>query len=414
MELSMHEKQAVVRKLAMEYKRARKKEKGRLLNEVMNLTGYHRGHAARALRLWGKKILVNKGGQTLVILPGKKSRKRKRKRVYAENEEVALKKIWCLCDCPCGKRLAPYMEEFITVLERHGEIKLSKGTRKKLCRMSAATIDRMLRGEKKKTAFKGRSYTKPGSLLKSQIPIRTFKEWNKDEPGFLEVDLVGHEGGNSKGEFLYTLDAVDIYSRWTEIQAVKNKAERWVFEALMDIRLRLPFPLVGLDSDNGSEFINDHLARYCEKERITFTRGRPYHKNDNCYVEQKNYTVVRRFAGYARYETEQEQMLLNAMYQDVTLYTNFFQPVRVLVAKERIGSKIRKRYDEAKTPFKRLLTYPKLDKKVKQALKRLYLKLNPVELLRRITEKQKRLRRLNTVTHVAKKMIKTNTLSRTN
>ena len=227
------------------------------------------------------------------------------------------------------------LKEMLAILQRHKEIKVTREIKKKLLRISASTIDRILKPERKKYELKGRSLTKPGTLLKHQIPIRTFSEWDEQRPGFVEIDLVGHEGGNPRGDFIQTLNVTDVCTGWTEMQAVKNKAQIWVFEALKDIRGKLPFDLLGIDSDNGGEFINDHLVRFCHEERINFTRSRSYRKNDNCFIEQKNYTIVRRYVGYARYDTEIAQKLLNELYGYLRLYVNFFQPVMKLIQKTR-------------------------------------------------------------------------------
>jgi hypothetical protein len=210
----------------------------------------------------------------------------------------------------------------------------------------------------------------------------------------MEMDLVGHEGGESCGDYIQTLDMTDVCTGWTETQAVKNKAQLWVFEAIEQIRERLPFPLLGIDSDNAGEFINSHLYRYCQKEKITFTRARAYRKNDNCYVEQKNYSVVRRAVGYHRYDTEEEQKLLNELYCHLRFYTNYFQPVMKLLEKARIGSKVTKKYDKPKTPYQRVLESPDVDKEKKKELRHEYAKLNPAELKRQITRIQNKLKNL--------------------
>jgi len=264
-------------------------------------------------------------------------------------------------------------------------------TLEKLGRISAATIDRMLASERKKYQLKGRSGTRPGSLLKQQIPMRTFSEWDEKMPGFGEIDLVGHDGGFTVGEYLQTLDVTDIYSGWTEMQAVKNKAQVWVFEALKDIRARMPFPMLGIDSDNGSEFINDHLLRYCQSERITFTRSRPYRKNDNCFVEQKNFSVIRRHVGYQRLEGEQQQAVLNNIYHYLRLYVNYFQPSMRLASKQRNGSQVKKTYHRAETPYRKLLRSPHLTNEQKQKLTHQYNQLNPADLKRRIEALQEKL-----------------------
>lgn len=306
-------------------------------------------------------------------------------------------------DFICGKRLAPILKEVIPRLIRFGEIRPTEAAKDKLLKISAATIDRILAPERKKYKIRGRSNTKPGTLLKSQIPIRTFSEWNDKRPGFVEIDLVGHEGGNSSGEFLYTLDVTDVATGWTEIQAVKNKAQQWVFEALKDIRSRLPFPLLGIDSDNGGEFINDELFRYCKAEKITLTRTRSYRKNDNCFVEQKNYSVVRRTVGYGRYDTPEEQAIINAMYKEQRLFTNFFQPSMKLLGKTREGSKVTKKYDKALTPYRRVLASLEVSDSDKAKIKALYRNLNPADLKRRITKLQQRLLRFNSEKQYARK-----------
>jgi len=258
-------------------------------------------------------------------------------------------------------------------------------------KISAATIDRLLRDHKQRMEAKGRSGTKPGTLLKSQIPIRTFSDWDEKRPGFVEIDLVGHEGGNGSGDFIQTLNVTDVHTGWTEARAVRNKAQVWVYQALIEIRECLPFQLLGIDSDNGSEFINQHLLRYCEQNRITFTRARRYRKNDNCYVEQKNYSVIRRAVGYHRYDTEEELVLLNQLYKVLGVYTNYFQPTMKLKERERRGSQVKKRYEPAQTPFRRVLESSSVPARQKARLKREYEDLNPAELKRRITALQNKL-----------------------
>ncbi|WP_083816150.1 integrase catalytic domain-containing protein [Thermodesulfobium narugense] len=222
---------------------------------------------------------------------------------------------------------------------------------------------------------KGKTYTKPGSLLKSQIPIRTFSEWDESIPGYLEIDLVGHEGGDLRGEFIQTLTAVDICTGWIEIDALRNKAQRWVFESIDEIKKRLPFKLFGIDSDNGAEFINHQPHRYCVENNITFTRSRKYRKNDNCYVEQKNYSVVRKYVGYFRYDREVELITLKRLYESLRLYINFFQPVMKQISKERIGSKVTKKYDKARTPYQRILENPGVEKIDKEKTNRTVYKI---------------------------------------
>jgi hypothetical protein len=218
-----------------------------------------------------------------------------------------------------------------------------------------------------------------------------FSDWDEACPGFVEIDLVGHEGGIGRGDYAQTLDVTDVCSGWTELAAVRNKAQIWVFQALEKIRGRLPFALLGLDSDNGGEFINHHLYRYCEQERITFTRSRPLRKNDNCFVEQKNYSVVRRFVGYARYDTAAELEVLNQLYEVLRRYVNFFLPSQKLRQKIRHGSRVTKRYHPARTPYQRLLESPQLSKRQKADLRRRFRAQNPAQLHREILRLQEKL-----------------------
>jgi len=210
-------------------------------------------------------------------------------------------------------------------------------------------------------------------------------------PGFIEIDLVGHDGGYAWGEYIQSLNAVDICTGWTETVAVRNKAQVWVFEALKHIRERLPFELLGIDSDNGAEFINAHLLKYCNAEGLTFTRSRPYRKNDNCHVEQKNYTVVRQYVGYLRHDTDEELMVMNDLYRDLRLYLNYFHPVAKLTLKQREGSRVKKKYDIPKTPYRRVLDSDDVPDEFKRRLRQVYDRLNPAELKRKITKAQNRL-----------------------
>jgi hypothetical protein len=387
--LNMNERRAVIRVQALRYRKAGKKAKGRILDEVVKLTGYHRWYAVRLLGLQGQAVRAGRHQRLVGEL--KVRARRRRGRRYTEAVVEKLRTIWVILDGICGKRLVGILPEVVRVLERHGEIELDAPTREKLLRISAATIDRLLAPERKKLALRARSGTKPGTLLKHQIPIRTFAEWDQSCPGFVEIDLVSHEGGIGGGDFCQTLDVTDVASGWTEIQAVINKAEIWVFQALKDIRRRLPFTLLGIDSDNGGEFINHQLLRYCQQERISFTRGRAYKKNDGCFVEQKNYSIVRRAVGYARYEGNTQLELLNRVYGSLRLYTNYFQPVMKLVKKERTGAKVKKTYDRPQTPYQRLLDSSALTRAAKQRLQSEYATLNPAALKRQIGRLQKTL-----------------------
>lgn len=360
--------------MAKRYRNASKRGKGQVLDELCALTGWSRRHARRAL--------------TETPPP---RRSRKGAVVYDDTVLVPLRRIWALLGAPCGKRLAPFLPEIVEVLERHGELEVHPVVRAKLVRVSAATIDRLLAPERRRMQIKGRSGTKPGTLLRNQIPIRTFADWDDARPGFCEVDLVGHDGGSAVGEYCQTLMLTDVASGWCEPRAVPNKAQRWVHEAIGEVAEGLPFPLLGLDSDNGAEFINHHLIAFCQARDVTFTRTRPYRKNDNCFVEQKNWTVVRQAVGYARYDSAAELEVLNQLYASLSPLVNFFQPQMKLVEKRRNGAKVSRRYDTATTPYRRLLASEHVTAKAKAALTRTYKTLNPVDLVAAVRSSQDRL-----------------------
>jgi len=263
-----------------------------------------------------------------------------------------------------------------------------------LCRMSPSTIDRLLRPYRRLGGRRPFTTTKPGSLLKKSIPIRTFADWEENRPGFLEADLVPHCGESSEGFYLTTLCMVDVASGWSECIGVWGKGQDRVGGAVHRVRKRLPFPLLGLDSDNGSEFINQHLYNYCRREGITFTRSRSYKKNDSCHVEQKNWSVVRRLVGYDRYNSHAALEALNRLYDVLRLYINFFQPVMKLLSKTRRGARVHKVYDTAKTPYQRLLEAGVLTEARQQELAATYHGLNPVLLLKQINENLEYLWRL--------------------
>ena len=282
----------------------------------------------------------------------------------------------------------------LPVLEKFGELSLEPQVRAKLQRISAATSDRLLRAEKRKLQLRGRSHTKPSTRLMHQIPIRTFTEWEDAKPGEVGADLVGHDGGHGGGEHAFTLVVTDRVTQWTELRAVLNKAQKWVFQALLWIRAVLPFLLHALHTDSGSEFINHHLTRYCLQQQIRFTRSRPQRKNDNNFTEQKNYDVVRKHVGYLRLESEQEVELLNQLYDRLRLLVNFFYPSQKLISKTRRGARVRRVYDAPQTPCQRVLAAAEVSPAIKQRLRRQFETLNPVALQRELTRLQQRLLRL--------------------
>jgi hypothetical protein len=388
----MRERKAVTNELAKRYQQATKGERGQLLAEFIKLSGYSRCYASHVLHNWGKRhIRIVDGERVEVILGGPRasSKSRNKPRRYDQTVIAILENLWAVGDGVCGKRLRVFIDIALPALERCGELVLPDAdVRAKLLSISPATIDRLLKPTRTRLWDKERSSTKPGTLLKHQIPIRTFADWNEKIPGFLEIDLVAHDGGSGYGDFIQSLDATDIATAWTETGAAKNKAQRHVFATLKRLRAQFPFPILGLDSDNGGEFINNELLRYCLVEEITFTRSRPYRKNDNCFVEQKNYSVVRRTTGYYRYEDDRQLALLEEIYRHLRLYTNFFLPVMKLVSKTRTGSTVHKHYDLPQTPFQRVLAHPYISVRIKADLSDQFDLLNPAYLKRTIAQLQ--------------------------
>jgi hypothetical protein len=388
----MVERRILTKHFATEYKRSGKREKGEILDRFVEATGYHRVYAAWLLRNHGRRVRVGPGRIVQGDVTVRSGRTRSKE--YGEEVKKVLVRLWKCLDYPCGKRLAAGIPGLLEALERHGEIEVKPEVREKLLHISAATADRLLAPERRKHQVRGRSRTKPGSLLKSQIPIRTFADWDEKRPGFVEVDLVAHDGGHAQGDYVQTLDVTDVCTGWSEQRAVLNKAQTWVFEALMEIRQRLPFLLWGVDSDNGSEFINNHLYDYCKTNEITFTRARPYRKNDTCYVEQKNYSIVRQTVGYGRFVGGKAVGVLNELYDLLRLRINFFSPSMKLLEKRREGSRVRKRYDKPKTPYQRMLESPDVSDSIKRGLKKQFRTLNPALIERKIEKLLRRLERL--------------------
>jgi hypothetical protein len=390
-------KREYMARMQVRYLKAKKREKGMLLDEVVAVTGYHRRHAVRVLRhgrfpdptLAAVQGLAPPSQRTARRSTGRGGRPLGRPRVYSSVVVGALRVAAEASNWLCGTRLAPFLPELVPALEAEGELRLTTEDRTQLLAMSARTIDRRLRLfrlQRDPKNWHGLGTTKPGTLLKNQVPIQTYTPWEDQRPGFLEIDLVAHCGTTTEGFYVHTLTATDVATGWTECIGVWGKSQRAVFAGLETSRGRLPMPLLGLDSDNGSEFLNAHLVRYCTQEKITFTRSRPYWKNDQAHVEQKNWSVVRKLIGYGRYESEAALVQLNRVYDLLRIWTNFWQPSLKLIAKERddLTGKTRKKYDAAQTPYRRLLASGVLDETQQRAMAETFAAYGPVALRRQV------------------------------
>jgi len=365
--MSLLSRRELLHSLQGRYRKADRSLKGQILDEFVAATGYNREYATTLLNHPPEKRC-------------KTARPHLRKPIYTTDTQRGLTELWRLSGGLCGKRLVAVIPDLLDALERFGELAYSEATKEQLARISAATVDRLLSAARRGPKPVGLSTTRPGTLLKKHIPVRTFAEWNENAVGFTEADLVAHCGETTAGEYLNTLNLTDVKTGWTECEAIPTRSQASVTCAVDRIRKRLPFALLGLDTDNGTEFINATLFRYCEEEMITFSRGRPYKKNDQCFVEQKNFTVVRKAIGYNRLEGEDCCRILNCYYQALRLYVNFFQPSMKLLDKQRQGSKVHKRYDQPTTPFRRVLDSPEIPENLKTRLKEQFETLNPMEI----------------------------------
>lgn len=362
--------------MTSQYRHATKKEKGYLLNQITRATGYHRKYLIAQLGNPAQRKCVRRvrHSRYLPILP-------------------LLRKLWAVGNYACGQRLVPVIPTYLDALTRHETWRMTRKERVLLTTISAATVDRLLVHERKRISLKGRSRTKPGSLLKHQIPIRTFADWNEKTPGFLEIDSVHHGGDSAGGVYAWSLDATDVSTGWNECAGHLGRGEYETLGAMGEIRKRLPFSLKGVDFDTGGEFVNWHFLRWCTREKITYTRAREGKKNDQNYVEQQNYSVVRRFVGYARIEEPWQVKLLNRLYEKLSDYQNFFQPVMRLKEKVRNGTRLTRRYDQPKTAYQRIREEPTIEPAVKEQLRRRFRRLNPKKLLLEITALARKLTR---------------------
>ena len=382
--LSMSARREITKKHAAEYARVSRKAKGVMLDQLVATTGWSRANARRALTA----ALKRKG-------PAKAVKRKPRGRMYGYDTLRLLIQVWNLAGRPSGKYLAATMPIWLPKLEKHHELeakRLNEGTRAQLLAVSGATIDRMLKPTRDGQQLKGLSGTKPGLLLRNSIQVRKAGDEHEQAPGFVEADLVLHCGPTLQGQFVHSLTVTDVHTGWTENAALKNGAHRWIIEAMTDIEARLPFPLVGLDTDNGGEFINHALIAWAGDRDLFFTRSRPYKSNDNAHVEQKNGDVVRRHAFHYRYDTVLELQLLNELYPLVRIRLNMFTATTKAIGwrSNKHGKKTRV-YDKPRTPYQRVIDSGVMTVGKAAEFQALFNDTNPAELTRQITAIQTRL-----------------------
>lgn len=371
--MSPQSKRDYIEAIYLRYKKASRKERIVILNEFCSTCGYHRKHAIRLLNTYKrftKPPLCKRGKPSRYNIP---------------SVIEPLKRIWLAANQPCSKRLKAILPLWLpSYTQEYGG--LSVPIIKALRAIAPATIDRILKPIRIRYKSRGRSTTKPGTLLKKHIPIKT-NQWDESSPGFIEADTIAHCGDSLAGMFAYTLDTVDIASGWTEQRAIWGKGEQGVLTQIKDIEQSLPFPLRGFDCDNGSEFLNHHLLRHFTQRTppIQFTRSRAYHKDDNSHIEQKNWTHSRQWLGYYRFDNQKVIALMNILYKtEWRLYHNFFCPSVKLIEKKRIGSQIVKRHDSPKTPYQRIMSSPRLSARIKNSLAKQFIQLNPFTLKKAI------------------------------
>ena len=371
----MATRKELIEGVGQRYRASSGKEKPKILEEFVRLTGYHRKHAIRVLN-----------GSA-----AKPAERRPRERIYDEAVRQALIILWEAADRICSKRLKAAQPLLIVAMERHGHLALDAGVRQRLLAMSTATIDRLLESTRREGCAGRRRRGAINSALRKSIPIRTFADWKDVKPGFFEIDFVEHCGGVAEGTFVHSLVLTDVASGWTECVALPAREQTLVIEGFAHVRAELPFPLHGVNGDNDSAFINDTVVDYCRAHDLQFTRSRPYRKNDQAWVEQKNGSVVRRLVGYGRLQGREATAALARLYAVTRLYVNFFQPSFKLIAKIREGSRVTKRYSAPATPCERLLASGCLDEAGAAQLRQLFSTLDPVALLHEIRMAQEEL-----------------------
>ena len=380
MGFTMAEKKKIRAEYAKQYRRAKKKDKTKILDEYLKLLGGgNRKYAIYALNREGKKQLRFIDGENVnVVISSTVRKKRVYKKYYDEALAQVLIKLWKFFRYICAERLVPLLRANLDMISRKKRFGITAEVKKKLTTISRSTVERLLTEERKKHKLKGKSTTKKGTLLKNQIPVRRFWAWDEKQPGFCEIDTISHDGGGEiNSHYAWTLTATDVALCWTEVRALKNKAQKWTMEAVDDIFKTFPVPIKGFDSDSGGEFINLYFKKYCEERQINFTRGRARRSNDNCYVEQKNGDVVRKTVEYFRYEGDEAVAALQKVYSYLNPLINYFYPTKKTIDKKNLpNGKVKKIFEKRlKTPYERVLEHPDVSdedklraKKIKETL----------------------------------------------
>jgi len=351
-----------------------KKAQTELITRYIRILGYDRKHMIKLLS--GKHVPGMRHG---------------RGKTYNKEFQIALINIWERTGCICAENLKDFMEEHINLLKHHNHFVYSQSIENQLKNVSVSTMKRIFCTYTRFKVKKAQFGTKPGTLLKKQIQVRV-RNWDIECPGYIEIDLVEHNGGNQGGEFHRTLNMVDIKHGWNISVAIRNKSENEVVGSIQRMLPLFPFPILGIDSDNGSEFINHQLLKFCIGNNIQFTRTRPYEKNDNAHIESKNWSVVRRFVGYFRYDTDHSIELLNMLYENLNTYINFFRPTRKSTVSMKTDGKRKKAFDKARSPYRRVLEDIQILQATKDKLTQIYNTTDPDNLLKQIREIQKELR----------------------
>lgn len=371
--MSMQSTNQYLEVLRKEYLKSSKKEKTKLLEEAKKRTGLVR------------KYLIVKLSCSAIL---KKKEKQKRSCCYDGEVKAALAVSWKIFDHPCGQRLIALLKTETERLRKLGELKCSDEVADKLRKISFRSIDDKLRHEKEVEHLKRKYHKSNNPLLYQKIPVKLSGEWDRSKCGNIQIDSVEHCGQSAFGEFVNTVSSTDISIGWWEGGTAMGRGQARTLSAIKSVRARFPFPWIEVHPDNGSEFLNWHLWEYTQEEHIAFSRSRPNKKNDNCFIEQKNRTHVREIVGHLRYDTVKEQEIINDLYQnELRLYKNFFQPIIKLISKERINGHIKRKYDQAKTPYHRVLESKDISENVKDELRKIYESLNPAELKRNIDKK---------------------------